>query len=215
MRRFTGCFVFLIGIFTLAFLLHNVRAEPFLLGVQDVEIAPAVAKIGELVRFNMNIKNNGKNTTSCNVTTYCGDCVVGIQEIPTIAPQASIPLSFLLNTSNLSSGVYSLEVLIEKPSGSQKIFDLGNITIEQDDLTTTDVTDPRPSSTSPAYSTLPYLLPVVPAGATASILILRKRRNKSQDPATPKGQLPHMLNEILKFEKKVETEIPDDKKYIW
>ena len=215
LRGFTGCFIFLIGIFTLAFFLHSVKGEFFGLVVQDAEISPAVAKIGELVNIDVTIKNVGRNATRCNVTAFCGDCVVeGIQEV-TIASQTSVPLFFELNTSYLSTGVYSIEILVEEKSGQQKIFDCGIITIEQDDLTTADVTDPGPSSTSPAYSNLPYLLPVVSAGATASILILRKRRNKSQEPAIPKGQLPHMLNEILKFEKKVETEIPDDKKYIW
>ena len=115
----------------------------------------------------------------------------------------------------MSTGVYSVEILVEEESGKQEIFDCGVITIEQDDLTPADVADPGSSSASSAYSTLPYLLPVVPAGATASLLVLRKRRNKSQEPAIAEGQLPNMLNEILKFEKKVETETPDDKKYIW
>ena len=175
--------------------------------VQDAEIAPAVAKIGEPVSIGVTIKNVGKNATRCNVTAYCGDCVVeGTQEV-TIASQTSVPLFFRLNTSYLSTGVYSVEILVEKESGNQKIFDCGVITIEQDDPTSA-------SSVSPALSTLPYLLPVVPAGATASVLVLRKRRNKSQEPEIAEGELPNMLNEILKFEKKVETETPDDKKYI-
>lgn len=213
-----GCFILLIGVLTLAFFLKSARAESGLV-VQDAEIVPAVAKVGELVSIGMSIKNVGKNTMSCNVTTFCGDCIVGIQEISTIAPKASIPLSFQLNTSNLSTGVYSIEVLIENPSGQQQIYDLGTITIEQDALTTPeDVTEPKLSSTSPAYSNWLYLLPVVPVGAAASVLILRKRRNKSQGPAIPTRQLPYMLNEVLKFEEKVERgtqkTIEHEKEYI-
>lgn len=199
-------FLLLVGIVMIAFSLKSVRAESFGLVVQDVEISPVVAKIGEPVGIGVTIKNIRKNTTSCNVTVFCGDCVVEeVQEIM-VDSQTSVPLFFELNTSLMSAGVYSIGILVEETSGQEKISDLGTITIESE-----------PSSTSPAYSALPYLLPVVPAGAAASILVKRKRSNKSQDPVVPKRQnacMPHILNEILKFEEKVETEISDDKKYI-
>ena len=208
LRSFTRSFALVISILIFAFSLHGVRAMPFGLVAQDAEIAPAVAEIGELVSVNMTIKNTGDNTTSCNVTAFCEDYVVGIQEICAIAPKASILLSFKLNTSNLSSGNYSIEVLIKKTSGEQKIFDLGTITIEQEDLTTPeDVTEPQVSPTNPldpnnsppdtnptnsetlspatiAYSDWQYalflvvLLPLVPAVAVASILVRRKQMNK-------------------------------------
>ena len=219
-------FLLLVGIFMTAFFLKSVRGEPFGLVVQNAEISPAVAKIGELVGIGVTIKNVGKNAVRCNVTLFCGDCIVGIQEVD-IDSKTSVPLFFELNTSFISAGVYSIEVLVEKPSGQQKIFDLGTIPIDQNDLiapdgtepetipidqdglVTPDLTDPNPSSTNPVYSSMLYLLPVVPAGAAATVLVLRKRRNKSQDPAIPKEQLPHMLNEILKFEEKVELDFAD------
>ena len=231
LRRSTTQFLLLVGVFMTAFFLKSVRGESFGLLVQNVEISPAVAKIGELVRIQVTIKNVGKNAVSCNVTAFCGDCIVGTQEVD-IDSKTSVPLFFELNTSSMSAGVYSIEVLVEKPPGQQKIFDLGTIPIDQNDyiapdgiepetvpldqdgFVTPDFTDPNPSSTPPVYSSMLYLIPVVPAGAVSSILFLRKRRNKNQDPAIPKKQLPQMLNEILKFEKKVETEISDDKKYI-
>lgn len=198
-------FLLLFGIVMIVFFLSSVRGESFGLVVQDVEISPVVAKIGELVGIGVTIKNVGKNATRCNVTVFCGDSVVeGVQEIM-VDSQTPVPLFFELNTSSMSAGVYSIEILVEETSGQQKIFDLGIITIEQDDLTNADVK---------LHACLPYLLPVVPAGAAASILVMRKRSKKSQDPVIPKEQLPHVLNEILKFEEKVETEIPDDTKYI-
>ena len=68
MRIFTGCILVLIGTFTLAFFFHSVKSEAFGLVVQDAEIAPAVAKIGEPVSIGVTIKNVGRNATRCNVT---------------------------------------------------------------------------------------------------------------------------------------------------
>lgn len=213
LRGFKVSFVLLIGIFILALSLHSVRADSFGLIVQDTEIVPAVAKVGELVNVNVTIKNVGKNTTSCNVTTFCGDCVVGIRETFTVASQASVPLSFKLETSNLSTGNYSIEALIKKSSGEQKIFDLGNLTIEQDAPTIPEeVTEPQPGSTNPETTPaativhsdwqhvllLVVLLLVVPAGAISSMLVMVKPRNGSQTPAECTPEMKKLEKEFEK-----------------
>ncbi|MEM2971290.1 MAG: CARDB domain-containing protein [Candidatus Bathyarchaeia archaeon] len=201
----------------LALILKIVKAEPFGLTVQNVEINPTVAKIGEIVNINMRIKNTGNNT-SCNVTAFCGDCLVGVQEISAIAKGSVASLSFKLNTSIMASGIYSIEALIEKPSGEQKIFDLGAVTIEQDEPNTL-VIEPKPN---PPSSVNPDWLLLLPAGvAVASIpaLIWWKWRGKSRDSVISTEKLPLLFNEILKFEEKVEEGVRntfsrDKEKYV-
>lgn len=232
LRRLRTLFYLLAGVAMTAFFFNSVRGEPFGLVMQDAEVSPRIAKIGEIVSIGVTTKNVGNNATRCNVTAFCGDCIVGVQEINVVA-KSSLPLIFQFNTSLISAGVYSIEILVEKPSGQQKIFDLGTITLDQDGLTPPDVPEPptipidqpdltipdgmepKPSPTTPVSSNLLYLLPVVPAGAVASIVVLRKQRKKSQDPVVPNVELPNILNEILKFEDKVEEGISDEeKKYI-
>lgn len=210
-------------ILTFTLLLKIVKAEPFGLTVQNVEINPTVAKIGELVSINMRIKNTGDNT-SCNVTAFCGDCLVGVQEISAIAKGSVISLSFKLNTSVMASGIYSIEALIEKPSGEQKIFNLGAVTIERDEPNTL-VIEPKPSPPSPPSSPSfvhPNWLLLLPAGvAVASIpaLIWWKWRGKSRDSIISTEKLPLLFNEILKFEEKIEEGVRntfsrDKEKYV-
>jgi hypothetical protein len=221
LRVSMGYLVFLVGLVAVALLfLKGVRADASGLLVQNVEINPAVAEIGEHVSVKMTIRNTQRNDTCCNVTLCCGDCVVGTKKI-NIARQSSVPISFKLNTSLMSTGVYSIELIVEDPSGQQKIFDLGSIPIEEEDATAPDVTEPEPNDVvdlepkSATYFNWQFLLPIAPVGAAATILVMRKQRNKNQEPVVPKAELPHMLNEILKFEEEVEAGISNEnKKYI-
>ena len=63
---------------------------------------------------------------------------MGVKGVSAVAPKTSISMFFQLNTSNLSTGIYFLEVLIKKPSGEEKIFDLGTIAIDREDQTTSE-----------------------------------------------------------------------------
>jgi len=213
MRRATKHFIFLVGIFTLTFFLQSVKGEFFGLVLQDSKISPTVVKVGEIVYIDIKIKNVRKNTTQCNVTAFCGDYFVGIHEL-TINPKTSVHLFFELNTSHISADVYYIKVFVEETLGQQKIFDVGTITIEQNDLIIPDVPEPTPNATTQVYYNLLHLLPLIPSGAAAWLLVQQKKRNKSQDSVISEGKLPHLLNEVLKFEKKVETEVLDGKKYI-
>lgn len=221
LRVSMGYLVFLLGLVAVAlFFLKGARADISGLLVQNVEINPAVAEIGEHVSVKMTIRNNQRNDMCCNVTLCCGDCVVGTKKL-NIVHKSSVPVSFKLNTSLMSTGVYSIELLIEDSSGQQKIFDLGVIPIEEADATAPAVPEPEPDDVTElepkgaTYFNWQFLLPIAPVGAAATILIMRKHRNKSQNPAIPKEQLPHMLNEILKFEEEVEAGISDEnKRYI-
>ena len=163
-----GYFVFLVGLFVVAlFFLKGVRADISGLLVQNAEINPAVAEIGEHVSVKMKIRNIQRNDKCCNVTLFCGDCVVETKKV-NIAHQSSVPMCFELNTSLMSTGVYSIEVLIEEPSGQQKIFDLGSIPIEEANATAPDVTDPEPLPMVHELLKLPNCL-VVPHIGSGSI----------------------------------------------
>jgi hypothetical protein len=254
------------------------KADNFGLLVQHVEINPKVAELGETVSIEFDIKNTEKNITSCTVSAFCRDCILETQEI-TVGAKSSTTLFFELDTSCMGTGVYSIEALIEIPSGGQKTFNLGSIPIEENNTTeedmpvdeynsteenipteednsTEEVTpveednsteenipveedipteennlsideNKETESTNSAFFNWQYLLPVVPIGAVASALILRRTRKESQDlvilgdqlsnstnPVNPKDKISHMFNEILKLEEnKVEDETsPEAKK---
>ena len=216
-----GYFVLLVGLLAVAFFfLKGARADVSGLLMQNTEINPAVAQIGEHVSIKLTMRNVQRNDTCCNVTLFCGDCIVDTKKI-NIPKQSSVPMCFGLNTSSMSAGVYSIEVLVEEPSGQQKIFYVGSIPIEEAGATTPEATEPEPNEAADlepsgaAYFNWQFLLPIAPVGATATVLVLRKQRNKKQDQVAPEEQLPHMFNEILKFEGEIESGISEEnKRYI-
>jgi hypothetical protein len=57
-------------------ILDSAGAATHRLVVQNVEISPRVAKTGENVRVQANIRNNGNKTENCCVKTFVGDSVV-------------------------------------------------------------------------------------------------------------------------------------------
>jgi hypothetical protein len=293
------------------------KADNFGLLVQHVEINPKVAKLGETVSITFDIKSNEKNITTCTVSAFCEDCILGTQEI-TVGAKSSTTLFFELDTSYMYTGVYSIEALIEISSSGQKTFNLGNIQIEanntieenipteetkednsieedtpveegntteedmpvEEDSPTEEnipveeehsteennsteenipteedipveeyspteenntIKEDSPTeenipveeennlsidenketeSTNSGFSNWQFLIPVVPIGAMASVLVLRRTRKESQDlvilgdqlsnstnPVNPKDKISHMFNEILTLE---ENEAEDE-----
>lgn len=242
-------------------LLNIVKAGKFGLAVQDTEINPAVAEIGEPVSVKTNLMNTERNNVNCKVTAFCGDCSMDTREIR-VGGNSSVPLSFEVDTGCMASGVYSIEVLVETDSSQQQIFNLGSLTIEEasptidadnpieiadptiDRITSIEETEPRIDEVIPIEEASPtiddptidvigeaespeynfastsstsfswqYLLPVVPAGAVSSIMVVMHKRKKSQDQGVPNEQMPKIFNEILKFEQQIENgTLPKDKK---
>jgi hypothetical protein len=195
--------------------------------VQNVNISPRFAKIGENVQVKASIRNNEHETKNCHVKTFLGDSVIEeIKEI-SISPQDTFPLLFTIETSSLTQGEYPIEMVIEEAPNEQSLFSLGTLTVEQE----TPVPTSTPSSTnSPAPSQEPqsasfdsnliYLVPVIPVAAVVSFFVWKKEREKRKEQKMPEGLLPNLLNEVLNFEEKVETGVEksknssNDKSYI-
>ncbi len=221
MRLAVGYFGLLVCLLVVGlFFLKGAKADVSGLLVQNTEITPAVAEIGEHVSIKIMIRNIQRNDTFCNVTLFCGDCVVGTKKI-NIPHQSSVPVCFTLKTGSMSAGVFSIELLVEEPSGQQKTFYLGSIPMEEAGATAPDVVEPEPNEASDleasgsSYFNWQFLIPIAPVGATATVLVLRKQRNKKQDSVAVEEQLPQMFNEILKFEGEIESGISDEnKRYI-
>jgi hypothetical protein len=72
-------------------LLSDAKAGKFGLEVQDVEINPAVAIVGDLVSINLNIINTERNNINCRVTAFCGDSTLDTIETK-VGGLSSIPL---------------------------------------------------------------------------------------------------------------------------
>jgi hypothetical protein len=111
-------------------LLSSTKAGKFGIEVQDVEINPAVAIIGDLVRIKLNIINTERNNINCKITAFCGDSALDTVETK-VGWLSSIPLSFELDTGCMSSGVYSIEAIVEADSGQQKLFSLGYFSADE------------------------------------------------------------------------------------
>jgi len=181
--------------------------------VNGVKIDPNPAKPGQMVTVRFNIRNNEENSTVCKVAAYCGECILGSQEI-SIGSRSDTLVSFELNTSTLNTGVFEIETLVEDSSGQQEIFDLGKIQIETE-------------STNLDIFNWNLLLLAIPFGALALGLILIKTRKKKPNriipddqlseikkPVKPQEKMVYLFDEILKEEeRKIEDEpIPANEK---
>jgi hypothetical protein len=174
------------------------------LTVQNMKISPEVARIGENVRVEANIRNIGKNTTICDVTAFIGESVVKEFEGITISPHDSYFLRFTINTSSLPEGEYSVDMVVEEASSEEAIFDLGTIAVEQ--ATPEQATPEQTTKEQESYagSNMLYLLAGFPLGATVGFVVWKRRRNSAQGEKSPENLLPNLLNEVLNFEENVE-----------
>jgi hypothetical protein len=199
----------LVAIVIVTSILDSARGASDGLVIQNVEISPRVAKIGENVTVNAKIRNTGKNTTNCNITTYVGKSVVEELKEITISPQNTIPLMFTVNTNSLQEGNYAIETIIEQTLNEQAIFDLGTITVAQESYA---LGQGAKAIGGEASFNMLYLLPVFPVGAVVSFFALKRRRSKRKEDKLSEDLLPNLLNEVLNFEGKVETGVVKNKK---
>lgn len=170
--------------------------------VQNIELSPKVANIGENVRVKANIRNTGKNSTTFNVKAFVGASAVEEFKDVTISPQDTFSLMFTVNTSSLSEGKYPVEILVEESAiEQQKVFDLGTIAVGQENS----------ELENSAGLNMLYMLPVVPIVAVVCFVVWKRRRNTSQEDKMPKDLLPNLLNEVLNFEEKVDAGVAETK----
>ena len=167
--------------------------------VQNKEISPKVAEIGQSVRVSANIRNVGRDKKTCNIRAYVGDCFVEEFKGITILPQDDYGFMFSVNTSSLFEGEYPVEVVIEEESNEQNAFDLGTVAIGQE-IPGQDVSDQEIS----AGTDMMFLIPIIPIGAVVSFVVWKKRKSNKEEDKVTKEMLPELLNEVLNFEEKVE-----------
>ena len=173
--------------------------QPDKIQVQNVEISPKIAEIGQNVRVTANIRNFGKQKKTCDVKACFGDYVVEELNEITIPPQDNYAFMFSVNTSSLSEGKYPVEVIIEEETNEQNAFDLGIVSVGQE-IPGQEVSDQEIS----AGTDLLYLIPIIPIGAVVSFVVWKKRKRNEEEDKTTKEMLPELLNEVLNFEEKGE-----------
>jgi len=200
------------------------------LTLQNIKISPKIAKIGENVRVEADIRNIGKNTTVCDVTAFVGESVIEEFKGISISSHDSHSLLFTIDTSSLPEGKYSVDMVVQEASSEEATFDLGTIAIEQ---TTQEQPAPEqtiPEQTTPEQTTgqqesyaglnVLYLLAVFPLGAAVAFVAWKRQRKSAQGEESPEKLLPNLLNEVLNFEENVEkgaektTASADSKNYI-
>jgi len=168
--------------------------------VQNMDISPKVAKIGENVRVKANIRNNGNTATTCNVKALIAESTVEELKEITIPPQDTFCLMFTVNTSSLAEGKYPLDIIIEEATSEQTVIQSGTIVVNQENSEQNN----SQLENSSALNML-YLLPIIPIGAVVSFVVWKRRRNNSHEDEMPKDLLPNLLNEVLNFEEKVDA----------
>lgn len=170
--------------------------QPNKILVNNVEISPKNAEIGQNVRVSAQLKNVGKDKKTCKIKACFGECVVEEFEEITIPPQDEYDFMFSVNTSSLSEGKYPVEVIVEEETNEQNVYDLGIVDVGQE----------IPGPDVSAGTNMLYLVPVIPIGAVVSFVVWKKRKSNEKEEKTTKEILPELLNEVLNFEEKVEGE---------
>ena len=209
------------------------QAVPQKLVVQKMEVSPNEVSIGEVVTVEAEIRNKGKNTTTCNVIAYVGEFPVEELDGITIPPRDSFSLLFTIDTSALQEGAYVIDIVVEQAESEEEVFDLGTLavwqefvepetieqeTIEQETIEQETIEPETTEQEINASSNMLYLLLVFPAGAAVAFLVWRSRRNNKIDDEMAGELLPKLLKETLDVGGKAEAgenkNSPFDKSYI-
>ena len=198
------------------------QAVPQKLVVQKMEVSPNEVSIGEVVTVEAEIRNKGKNTTTCNVIAYVGEFPVEELDGITIPPRDSFSLLFTIDTSALQEGAYVIDIVVEQAESEEEVFDLGTLAVWQEfvEQETIEQETIEPETTEQeinASSNMLYLLLVFPAGAAVAFLVWRSRRNNKIDDEMAGELLPKLLKETLDLEGKGKAEDKNssyDKSYI-
>ena len=223
--------VFLVYLLSISLLFPLIFAsgKPENLMILGVTMNPKPAKLGDVVSIRFTMKNICNESISCIVSACCEGDIIDAQEV-TIGPRSQSLLIFELNTSDLNTGIYSIESLVKYSADRQEVFNLGNLQVGTES-TTSDSFDIPPLP----LGIVGLLSATIIIGALIFGLILKKRRKTNQDQVIPLNQVSNdnnsvdpdekiasLFNEILKVdEQKVEAKtLSDDeeerqrKKYI-
>jgi len=103
--------LFSVSLFSII-LVSSVNAQYLKLFVSYIEFNSNEINIGEEANLRITIKNFSENRESCGVIIYCGGKILNQQQI-FVEPLSSFVLQYNFNTSNMSSGTYSIEALID------------------------------------------------------------------------------------------------------
>jgi len=91
--------------------------EPLTIDFRDaatVDIVPSVrsVEIGETVNISVVVRNEGTEADGFNVSAYCNGLLIGSAEATNLSPYATETLDFVLDTSSLVAGNYTLSASI-------------------------------------------------------------------------------------------------------
>ena len=167
--------------------------------VQNVEISPRVATIGESVRIKANMRNTGRSTIKCDAKAFVGESVVEEFKGIIIPPGETFSLMFLVSNSSLKEGTNPVDMIVEEGSSGQSIYDLGSIQVQQD------VQQGGLESGIFAGFNMLYLLAIFPLGGAVTFFVWKRRSKKNQADKLSKDLLPNLLNEVLNFEENAEA----------
>ena len=226
LKRSGKTIVFLVSLLSISLFLpiSFAGSGDFGLLIQNIDINPKSAILGDTITIKFNIKNNDNNTVSCLVTSYCGGSCIDTQEVTT-SSRSEGPLFFKLSTTTLNAGNYSIESLIQTSAGQQKTFNLGNIQVNSNSPTPNSPTPNSPTPNSPTpnsigsvvsdsgFSSILFLILAILAGALALGLILKRRKGKNQgqaigaeqpsdseSPVNPDEKITSLFDEIIKVD---------------
>lgn len=185
-------------------LVSCVNAQYLKLFVCDIEFNSNEIKIGEEANLRITVKSLSENMESCDVTIFCGGKMLNQQEIY-VEPLSSFVLQHNFNTSNMSTGSYSVEALVESQDQSQ-MFGLGKIELTNDSILPTIHVD---SFDSPIFM---VLTPIATVISVVYLMRRWKKQSKEEEEAYDVEQIPKLLGGVLSLqqdcvEKKQESNI--------
>ena len=158
-----------------ASILDSAMGAPNKLLVQNVDISPRVAKIGESVRIKANMRNVGRSTIKCDAKAFVGESVVEEFKGIIIPPGETFSLMFVVSNSSLKEGTNPVDMIVEEGSSEQSIYDLGSIQVQQD------VQQGGIESGIFAGFNILYLLAIFPLGGAVAFFVWKRRSKKNQE----------------------------------
>jgi hypothetical protein len=190
-----------VTLFSIIFI-SSVNAQYLKLFVSDIEFNSNEIKIREEANLRITIKNLSEKMERCDVTIFCGGKSIN-QQVISIEPLSYFVVQHNFNTSHMSSGIYSIEALIESQDQSQ-LFGLGKIELVNDSI--------LPTSIHVDSFDSPFLQILTPIATVVSVIYLMRRwrkQSKDSEEEVDIEQIPKLLGGVFSMQQNHESNIPE------